>query len=186
MKLLLLLFLCLAASARAQSDFHAYVGTEDLIESAQVEKLTVVSSNLQFNLRPPRNWVRWVDEPGRKITFTSPSGQSAVTVQFTTNSPGTLPEKDILKAQVLREHPGAAIFNSAICSTSYRPGVFFDLSRFPSPHVVQKIRHAFVAGPDGGVEFVLCASDEEFDQNKLTLMAILGAFRVNPVKLKQP
>jgi hypothetical protein len=186
MKLSLLLVLGLVASAKAQSDFHAYAGTENLVENAQIEKLTVVNGNFQFNVRPPRQWIRSVDEPGRKVTFTSPSGQSALTVQFTTNSPATLPAKEFLKELVLRDHPGAAIFNSAVCPTGYRPGVLFDLANIPSPRVVQKIRHAFVAGPDGDVEFVLFASDEEFDQNKLVFMAMLGAFRVDPVIPKQP
>src|ERR1700733_8228074 len=98
MKLLILLFLSLAVTARAESDFHAYPGTEDLIEGGRFDKLTVVSSNLQFNVRPPRDWTRVVDEPSRKILFTSPSGKSAVTVQFTTNSPGKLPDEDLLRA----------------------------------------------------------------------------------------
>jgi hypothetical protein len=186
MKPLLLFLLSLAAVARAQGDFHAYPDSEMLIEGGRIEKLTVVSSNLQYNVRPPRDWSRSVDEPGRKIIFTSPSGKSAVTVQFTTNSPGALPEKDILKTLVLQEHPGAGIFNSAVCPTSYRPGVFFDLAAIPAPHVVQRIRHAFVSQPAGGVEFVLSASDDEFQKDISLVMSMLRAFRVDPVKPKQP
>jgi hypothetical protein len=187
MRLLLLLFLSLAVDARAQSDFHAYLGTENLIEGSQVEKLTVVSGNLQFNILPPgRSWSRQVDEAGRKIIFTSQSGRSAVTVQFTTNSPGTLPEEDILRAQVLRSHPGAGILQRSVCPTSRQPGVFYDLVRVPAPQVMQKIRHAFVSQPAGEVEFVLAASDDEFDKNKLAIMAMLRAFRADPLKPKQP
>ena len=91
MKLLVVFLFFLAGAARGQSDFHAYLGTEDLIEGGRVEKLTVTTSNLQFNVRPPKGWYRQVDEPGRKIIFTSLSGQSAITVQFTTNFPGPLP-----------------------------------------------------------------------------------------------
>ncbi len=186
MKLLLLLFLSLAAAARAQSDFHAYPGTEDLIEGGRVEKLTVVSSNLQFNVRLPKGWYRQVDEASRKIIFTSQSGRSAVTVQFTTNSPGTLPAEDILRAKALQAHPGAGILQYSVCPTSQRPGVFFDLVRVPAPQVVQKIRHAFVAQPAGQVEFVLSASDDEFEKNRLVFMAMLRAFRAEPLKPKQP
>ena len=186
MKLLPLLFLSLAAAARAQSDFHVYSGTEDLIEGGRVDKLTVVYSNLQFNVRPPMGWYRQVDEASRKIIFTAQSGRSAVTVQFTSGSPGTLPAEDILRAQALQAHPGAGILQHSVCPTSYRPGVFFDLVRMPAPQVVQKIRHAFVAQPAGGVEFVLTASDDEFRQNSSVLMAMLGAFRAQPLKPKQP
>jgi hypothetical protein len=184
MKLLLLFLLSLAAGARAQSDFHAYAGTEVLIEGGRLEKLTVVSSNLQFNVRPPKDWARLVDEAGRKITFTSPSGKSAVMVQFTTNSPGTLPEKGILQAQVLQEHPGAGVYNSAVCPTSYQPGLYFDLALVPAPHIVQRIRHAYVAEPAGQVEFVLSASDDEFQKNIFLIMSMLRSFRVDPVKPK--
>lgn len=186
MKLLLLLSLSLAAAAQAQSDFHAYSGTEDLIEGGRVDKLTVVCSNLQFNVRPPKGWFRQVDEASRKIIFTSPSGRSAVTIQFTTNSPGTLPAEDVLRAQALQAHPGAGILQSSVCPTGYRPGVFFDLTRVPAPQVVQKIRHAFVAQPLGQVEFVLSSSDDEFRKNSSIVMAMLGAFRVQPLKPKQP
>ena len=170
----------------AQSDFHAYPGTEDLIEGGRVEKLTVVSSNLQFNVRLPKGWYRQVDEASRKIIFTSQSGRSAVTVQFTTNSPGTLPAEDILRAKALQAHPGAGILQYSVCPTSQRPGVFFDLVRVPAPQVVQKIRHAFVAQPAGQVEFVLSASDDEFEKNRLVFMAMLRAFRAEPLKPKQP
>jgi hypothetical protein len=184
MKLSLLLFLSLAAAAGAQSDFHAYPGTENLIEGGQVEKLTVVSGNLQFNVRPPSGWYRQIDEANAKIVFTSKSGKSAVIVQFTTNSPGTLPEKDALKAQALQAHPGAAVVQCAVCPTSYRPGMFVDLARLTPPHFVQRIRHAFVADPAGEVEFVLSASDDEFDKNRLVVMSMLRAFRVDPLKPK--
>jgi hypothetical protein len=186
MKLLFLLFLTLAASARAQSDFHAYSGTEDLIEGGRVDKLTVVSSGLQFNIRPPRGWYRQVDEASQKIIFTSQSGKSAVTIQFTTNSPGALPEEDVLKAQALQAHPGAGLVQSAVCPTSSRPGRYFDLVRVPMPQVVQKIRHAFVSQPYGEVEFVLAASDDEFDKDRQVFMGMLRAFRVEPLKPKQP
>jgi hypothetical protein len=186
MKLLLLLLLWLAVSVRAQSDFHAYPGIENLAEGNSAEKLTVISHNLQFNVRPPRDWSHWVNESSRKIVFTSPSGQSALTVQFTTNSPGTLPEKDILRTQALQAHPGAAIYNFAAFATGYRPGVFFDLASIPAPHVVQKIRHAFVAGPAGEVEFILSASEAEFATDRIVLMSMLGAFRVDPAKPGPP
>jgi hypothetical protein len=186
MKLSFLLLLWLAASARAQSDFHAYPGTENLAEGNSAEKLTVISRNLQFNVRPPRNWSHWVDESSRKIIFTSPSGQSALTVQFTTNSPGALPEKGVLKAQALQAHPGAAVYNFAAFATGYRPGVFFDLASIPAPHVVQKTRHAFVPGPAGEVEFILSASEAEFAKDRIALMSTLGAFRVDPAKPASP
>ncbi|MGP8198695.1 MAG: hypothetical protein ACLQU4_04240 [Limisphaerales bacterium] len=183
---LLLLLLSLATAAQAQSDFHVYPGTEQMIEGGQVQKLTVVYSNFQFNVRPPGNWSRVVDEAGRKIVFTSLSGRSAVTVQFTTNSPDSLPPQDALREQVLQAHPGTSIVQSSVCPTSYRPGRFFDLMRVPAPGLVQRIRHAFVPQPLGEVEFVLAASDDEFKQGTSLLMGMAGAFRVQPIKPKQP
>jgi hypothetical protein len=157
-----------------------------MLEGGRVEKMTVVSGNLQFNIRPPRGWSRQVNEPGQKIIFTSPSGRSAVTVRFTASSPGALPDEDTLRASVLQAHPGASILQSSVCPTSSQPGLFFDLVSMPAPRVVQKIRHAFVAQPAGQVEFVLSSSDDEFAKNKLIFMGMLRAFRVDPLKLKQP
>jgi hypothetical protein len=186
MKPLLLLFLSLATAALAQNDFHAFPGTEDMKEGGRVEKLSVVTSNLQFNIFPPRNWNRQVDEANRKILFTSQSGKSAITIQFTTTSPGTLPEQDVLQAQALQAHPGANFVYSSVCPTSIRPGVYFDLVLVPAPGAVEKIRHAFVAQPAGLTEFVLSASSDEFEKNRLVIMAMLRAFRADPVKSKQP
>lgn len=181
---LLLAGLSLATAAQAQGGFHAYSGIEDMLEGGRVEKLTVVNDNLQFNVRPPRGWFRVVDEAARKIVLTSPSGKSALVVHFTTNSPGILPEKDVLQAQVQQAHPGAGVFNYAICPTSYRPGVSFDLTAVPAPHVVQRMKHAIVATPGGEVEFILTASEDEFDKDRLVVMGVLRAFRVDPIKPK--
>ena len=186
MKPLLLLFLSLAATARGQSDFHAYPGTEKPRDGGRLDDLTVVSSNLQYKVLPPKGWFRQLDEASRKIIFTSPSGRSAVTIQLTTNSPGKLPEEDILRAQVLQAHPGAKILQYSVFATGDRPGVFFDLERAPAPQVVLKIRHAFMAQPAGLVEFVLSASDDEFDKNISLIMGMSRGFRVEPLKAKEP
>jgi len=170
-----------ATAASAQSDFHVVSGSEVLLEGGRVDKLTVVSGNYQFNIRPPRGWYREVNESGREIIFTSPSSKSAMTVQFTTNFPGVLPEQDTLRTRVLGEHPGASILQSTVCPTGYRPGVLFDLVRVPAPQVVQKIRHAFVAEPLGSVECSLAASDDEFEGNKTLFMGLMRAFRVDKV-----
>jgi hypothetical protein len=54
----------------------------------------------------------------------------------------------------------------------------------PAPHVIQRMRHAFVTTPAGDVEFVLTASEDEFDKNRQVLMGVLRAFRVESVKPK--
>jgi hypothetical protein len=183
MKLLFVLFLSLAA-ARAQGDFHAYPGTTNLTEGGTVDKITVVNSNLMFDIRPPKGWTKMVDEAGQKIVFTSASGTSAVTVQFTANSPGTLPERGILREQAQKQHPGAGISHGAICATSYKPGVFFDLVAVPTPGIVLRTRHAFVSQPAGEVEFVLTTSDADFGKDSAVFMAMLRAFRVDQIKPK--
>jgi hypothetical protein len=184
MKLLILLFLSLALTTEAQSDFRAFPGTETMIEGGRVDKLTVIIGTLQFNIRPPRNWSCQIDAASRKITYTSPSGRSAILVQFTSASPGKLQDDDVLRAQALQEHPGTGIVQSSVCPTGIQPGLFVDLVAVPAPGVLLKIRHAFVAQPAGQTEFVLSASNDEFDQYKLVLMGMLRAFRVQSVNPK--
>ena len=179
---LLLLLLAPAMVARAQGDFHAYSATEDLIEGGQVEKMNIVLSNLLFTIRPPKNWGRVVDAAGRKIVFTSASGKSAVTVQFTAESPGTLPGDDVLRARVLQAHPAAEIMQKSVCPTSYKPGVLYDLIQMPAEGVILKVRHVFLPQPAGEVEVVLSASDDEFEKDKYIVMAMLRAFKVETVK----
>jgi hypothetical protein len=182
MKKLSLLFLTLAMAAQAQNSFRAYSSTEKLLEGGQVEKMNVAMGDLRFTFRPPKKWGSVVDGADRKIVFTSPSGKSAVTVQFTANSPGALPEQDVLRAQVLQAHPGAEIMRSAVCPTSYKPGMFYDLVLVTDGGAMLKVRHAFVPQPGGGAEFILSASDDEFEKDKYILMAMLRAFRVETAK----
>jgi hypothetical protein len=186
MKYLLLLLLTLATMAGAQTDFHAYLTTETLLDDGVVEKLTIVTSNLQFTIRPPREWSRQVNEPGQKIIFESQSGRSAITIQFTGNSPGQLPDEDTLRAQLLQANPGADIRQVSICPTSYKPGVFFDLVMQPAPGASMKARHAFVAEPAGQAEFVLSANSDEFDKSLIVFMATARSFRLEPIKPKEP
>lgn len=188
MRLTLPLLLCLASAvaARAQSDFHAFLTSTNLAEGGRKEKMAAIIGHWEFDFRPPRSWSRQVDEPGHKIIFTSPSTRSAVTVLFTANSPGALPDTDVLRAQALQENPGASFVQTAICPTSYKPARFFDLVRVPAPGVVQRIRHVFVTEPDGEVEFILAASDDEFGPNKPRLMEMVATFRVTAVTPKTP
>jgi hypothetical protein len=97
-----------------------------------------------------------------------------------------LPDEDTLRAQILQEHPGASIVRSSVCPTSYRPGLLFDLVLVPTPDVVMRMRHAFVAGPAGEVEFILSASSDEYDKNCYVVMAMLRAFRVEKLKPNEP
>jgi hypothetical protein len=186
MKLLLLLVISLAAAVavEAQTDFHAYTGTEQMLEGGTIEKLTINTGNYLFAIRPPHNWPRVVDEPAHRITFASPSGRSAITVHFTADSPDALPDDDTLRYEVTQAHPGAGIIQMSVCPTSYQPGKFFDLVLVPAPGVVLKIRHAYIPQPVGEVEFVLSGSDDEFESNKVILMAMVRAFRADPAKPK--
>lgn len=184
MKWILALFFSLAATVHAQGDFRVCFSSEVLLEGGRVDKLIVVTSNLQFNIRPPKNWYREVEESSRRITFTSPSGKSALAVQFRTNSPGILPDAADLRAQVLRDHAGAGVVQRAICPSGYRPGVLFDLVRVPAPQVVQRTRHAFVAEPGGRAEFILTSSDDEFQKNSSIFMDVVRDFRVDQIEHK--
>lgn len=181
LKWILLLFLALPIAARAEGDFRVYSGTEVMIEGGKVDKMSVVMNNYQFNIRPPKGWYREVEESSRKIIFKSPSGKSALTVFFTTNSPDQLPDESELRTRVLHDHAGAGVAQYSVCPTAYRPGVLFDLVHIPAPGVVQKIRHAFLPEPAGTTEIVLTASEDEFEKYKQVFMATARAFRVDRV-----
>ncbi len=169
-------------AAQAQSDFRAYSSSEVMLEGGRVDKLIAVTGNFQFSFQPPRGWYRQVEDSNRKITFSSASRKSALTVQFTTNSPGTLPETDTLRAQVLREHPGASVIQSTVCPGGDHPGLLFDLVSLPAPRVVEKYRHAFMPEPIGTVEICLSASDDEFDKDKYIFMAAARGLRAQRLK----
>jgi hypothetical protein len=186
MKLLLALILSLAAAAQAQSDFHAYPGVDQMLEGGQVEKITLVCSNLQFHIRPPKKWSHLIDEASRKVVFTSPSGSSAITIQFTSESPGYMPDTDDLHDRTVREHPGAGISPPFICPTGIQPGVGFDLVQSPAPNTELVTRVAYVAQPLGLTEFALAGNTNEYQKDQRIFMMILREFRADVIKPKQP
>jgi hypothetical protein len=91
-----------------------------------------------------------------------------------------------LREQALAEHPGAGILQSAVCPTSIQPGVLFDLVLVPGPGVELKTRHVFVATPAGETEFVLSASADEFETNKIVFMGTVRSFRMDAIKPALP
>jgi hypothetical protein len=185
MKLLFSLCVATAGMLTTTMDaagFHAYAGSTNLIEGGKVETLVLIKGKEQFTLRPPKGWYRQVMESQQRITFQDKSGKSALIVQFTTNSPGTLPDKQVLQSRVLAEHPHSGILQYNFCPTSSGPGVFFDLVCMPVPESVLKIRHAFVALPEGEAEFTLSASDDEFEKGRIVVMGMLSTFRTSQFK----
>lgn len=179
-----LIFCCLAAAAHAQVDFHAYLTSDQMLEGGRAETLSVVTSNLLFSLHPPRNWYREVDDLQRKIVFTAASGKSAITVLFTGDSPGSLPDQETLKFQALQAQPGAGFVLFGSIQTTSQPAEFVDMVRMLSPGVIQRFRHAYVADPAGRVEFILAATDDEFPQRKETLSMMLRSLAVKPAPLR--
>jgi hypothetical protein len=109
-------------------------------------------------------------------------------MRVTTNSPGVMPGDEALRASALAANPGGSVLQVASCATGYKPARFVDTVRSLDPIRSVRTRHAFVACPEGIVEFLFSSKDQDFDKDRMTINLFLSSFRVEmtPVSSEAP
>jgi hypothetical protein len=103
-------------------------------------------------------------------------------MRVTTNSPGAMPDDETLRANALAANPGASILQTSSCATGYKPARFVDTIRSLDPMRSVRTRHAFVACPEGTVEFLFSSKDEAFDKGRVVFNLFLSSFRVEMIR----
>ena len=132
--------------------------------------------------RLPRGYAATVDNQAQSVVFKEDTGSIAITMRVTTNSPGQLPDDGTLRTNALAINPNENFLQMSSCATGYKPARFVDsihsLDRFRSI----RTRHAFVACPEGTVEFIFSSKDEDFDKGRVVFNLFLSSFRVEMIQ----
>jgi hypothetical protein len=182
MKLLCLIFASFSLAAAGQTSFRAFDSYEDLIEGGTVHTLVVDSGREHLVTRMPRGYAATVDNQSQSVVFKESTGSITITMRVTTNSPGLMPDDDTLRALALAIHPNENFLQLSACATGYKPARFVDSIHSLDPLRSIRSRHAFVACPEGIVEFIYSSKDEAFDKGRVVFNLFLTSFRVEMIK----
>ena len=182
MKLLCLIVASFSLAAAGQTSFRAFDSYEDLIEGGTVHTLVVDAGREHLVARLPRGYAAIVDNQSQSVVFKESTGSIAITMRVTTNSPGVMPDDDILRGLALAINPNENFLQLATCPTGYKPARFVDSIHSLDPLRSIRSRHAFVACPEGIVEFIYSSKDEAFDKGRVVFNLFLTSFRVEMIK----
>jgi hypothetical protein len=172
----LLTFLCLASPTFGQ--FRVIPTTVQMAEGGRANLLVIISGEQRFNLRQPPGFSFRVDPENKSLLFRSADEKTAISFQITTNFPGQLPAVEVLRAKAMEQTPGAGLVQSAVCSTGYQPGCFFDLVRMLPEGMSVRFRHVYVPCPQGTVEFLFATDNVDFEKQRFILSNLLNSFRL--------
>ncbi len=182
MKLVCLIFLSGSLAASGQIPFRAFDSYEDMIEGGTAHTLVVEAGHEHLTTRLPRSYSATVANDTQSVLFKEDTGSIAIAMRVTTNSPGAMPEDNNLRDSALAADPGATVLQVSGCATGYHPARFVDTARSLDPTRNIRTRHAFVACPEGMVEFMFSAKDQDFDKGRVVFNLFLSSFRVEIIK----
>jgi len=182
MKLPSILLLAFSLAASAQTNFHAFESQETMLEGGTVRTLIVDTGSEHLVVRLPRGCSADVTRDTQSVLFKEDAGRIAITLRVTTNSPGRLPADDTLRSNALAANPGAAFLQISTCATGSKPARFIDSTVSLDPARNIRTRHAFIPGPDGLIEFVFSARDQDFDKGRVVFNLLLSSFRVETLE----
>jgi hypothetical protein len=182
MKLASLLLFSFSLAAAGQISFRASDSYENLIEGGTAHTMVVDAGHEHLVTRLPRGYSATVANETQSVVFKENTGTIAITMRVTTNSPGVMPDEDTLRSFALAANPGAAVLQVSGCATGYKPARFVDTARSLDPARNIRTRHAFVACPEGMVEFMFSAKDQDFDKGRVVFNLFLSSFRVEIIK----
>jgi hypothetical protein len=166
-----------AATALGQPAFNVIPGTEPTAEGGNVSILLVQTGQQRFSLRLPKNYGVQVRQADQRIVFTSATGSSVITVQWSTNYPGSLPKTEILRDTVAARHPAASLVQTSPCYSQYASGLMFDLFQPTAGNLTLRMRDAYVSTPAGSFEFTLSCDLADYDKARLSFAWLLNSFR---------
>ena len=179
---LILAFASLALAAAGQISFRASESHEELIEGGTCHKLVVDAGREHLVIRLPRGYAATVENETQSVVFRESTGSISIAMRVTTNSPGAMPDDETLRANALAANPGASILQTSSCATGYKPARFVDTIRSLDPKRSVRTRHAFVACPEGTVEFLFSSKEEAFDKGRVVFNLFLSSFRVEMIR----
>jgi hypothetical protein len=165
----------------AQSNFRAYSNSVEMVEGGIVATLEIFTGNEHITVRVPRGYTSSVDDEKHRVSFSDKAGAMNITLQVTTDSPGSLPPDDILRSRALASYDGAKFLQVGVAGVPGRAAKFVDTYRAVDEQLTLKRRHAFVSCPEGVVEFTFSANSRDFEQGRLAFGLMLSSFQLRAV-----
>jgi hypothetical protein len=162
--------------------FRAFDSYETMIEGGTARTMVVEAGREHLVTRLPRGYAAAVDTGAKSIVFNEDTGIIPITLRVTTNSPGIMPDDDTLRTNALAADPGGAVIQVAGCATGYKPARFVDTTRGVDAIHNIRTRHAFVACPEGMVEFIFSSKDQDFDKGRVIFNLFLSSFRLEMIE----
>jgi hypothetical protein len=181
----LLLLLAVVTPATAQQVFKAVPSAISVAEGGIVDVLLIQVGEDGFSLCPPKGYGTQVHPESSSVVFTSESGTSTISMQVTTNFPGTLPKMEDLGATVAKKFPRASLVQSSRCISDLSPGLVYDLFLPTDNNLMVRIRDAYFSYPKGSFEFTFTCNGADYDKNRLGFVRLLNSFRSQPKPAKK-
>lgn len=175
-----------ACAGPAQPVFRAYAATVEQTEGGRIDTMVALLGGERVTVRVPHGYSAQVQAEKMSVVFTDKAGTTAITLRMTTNSPGVMPEDDALRDRALAANPGGTFLEMSTCATGYLPAKYVDSLRTVAPDLSLKVRHAFLACPEGAVEVVCSANGSAFEDARVAFNALMSSLRVEQVKQQEP
>jgi hypothetical protein len=175
---LIILLTVVPLSAWAGPDFKVTATTVEMTEGGADFILLVETDSRRFTLSIPKGYGSETQADTRTIVFTSDVGASAITVRFSTNYAGALPNADKLRDQVAASYRTASLVASSAASTGFGPALSFELYQPAGKGLMLRIRDVYASYAEGSVELTFSCNNNDFDKQKIGFMRLLNSFRL--------
>ncbi|MGA3180396.1 MAG: hypothetical protein ABSF38_08655 [Verrucomicrobiota bacterium] len=178
---LILASLFFAGASPAQPAFRAYASSLELAEGGKIDTMVVVLGAERVTVRVPHGYGAQVRADKNSVVFTDKDGTTAITLKATADSPGVMPDEEVLRSKALAANPGGTNLEWSTCPTGYKPAKVADSVRTVTSSLSLKVRHAFVACPEGTLEVICAANGVDFENACVVFNALISSLQVELV-----
>jgi hypothetical protein len=182
---LILASLFFACTSPAQPDFRAFASTLDVPEGGKVDTMVMLFGAERITVRVPHGYGAQVKTEKNSVIFADTNGTTAITLKPTLEWPGVMPDDDRLRSKALAANPGGAISEMSTCPTGYTAAKVVDSVRQITSSLSLKVRHGFVACPEGTLEVICAANGANFGAACDVFNAGVLSWRVDWVKKEE-
>jgi hypothetical protein len=174
-----------AIASPAQPAFRAFASSLDVPEGGKVETMVMLFGAERITVRVPHGYGAQVKTEKNSVLFTDTSGTTAITLKATLEWPGIMPADDRLRSKALAANPGGTISEISTCPTGSSPAKVVDSVRQITSSLSLKVRHGFVACPEGTLEVICAANGANFQSASDVFSAMMSSLKVETVKKEE-
>lgn len=174
-----------AGASPAQPVFRAYASTTEIVEGGKIDLMVVLLGRERVTVRVPHGYGAQVKADKNSVVFLDKTGTTAITLKATTDWPGELPDDEVLRSRALATNPGGTNLEWSTVPTGYQPATLVDLVRPVTSNLSLKVRHAFLACPEGMVEVICAANGPDAENARIAFNSFISSLQVGDVKKEE-